>query len=98
MSLQQEVSIQNVTLLKMKHVSSNQLDAPGSGNEASSMARMATTTTQLNLICEVCNSGGACMLLLPCLHLCVGKPCVVYLMACPICGAMKGDAVETRVI
>ncbi|XP_004955953.1 uncharacterized protein LOC101754794 isoform X2 [Setaria italica] len=43
------------------HVSSNDVDAPGSGDEASSVARTAAETT-----------------------------------ACPVCGAVKGDAVEAR--
>ncbi|WVZ62711.1 hypothetical protein U9M48_012422 [Paspalum notatum var. saurae] len=34
------------------HVSSNELDAPGSGDDASSMAREAVETTQPNLMCK----------------------------------------------
>ena len=38
------------------------------------------------------------MMLLPCEHLCACKPCVVDLMACPICGAVKDVAIGTRFI
>lgn len=78
------------------HVSSNDLGAPSSRGEASSMARAAVETTQPNLICKVCNSGNACMLVLPCQHLCACKPCVAWLAACPICGAVKIDAIDRK--
>lgn len=71
------------------HVSSNELE-----DEASSVARTTEETTERDLICKVCNSGGACMLLLPCHHLCACKPCGGHLMACPICGAVKDEAIE----
>jgi E3 ubiquitin-protein ligase BOI-like protein len=80
------------------HVSSNDLGAPSSRGEASSMARAAVETTQPNLICKVCNSGNACMLVLPCQHLCACKPCVAWLAACPICGAVKIDAIEAQFV
>ncbi|XP_004955948.1 probable BOI-related E3 ubiquitin-protein ligase 3 isoform X2 [Setaria italica] len=80
------------------HISSNQSDAPGSGNEASSVVRTAAETTKIDLICKVCNFGLACMLLLPCQHLCACNPCGVRLAACPICGAVKGGAVEARFV
>ncbi|KAJ1288871.1 hypothetical protein BS78_02G121200 [Paspalum vaginatum] len=78
------------------HVSSNQLDAPGSGDDVSSMAREAVEITQPNLMCKVCNSGDACMLLLPCQHLCACKPCGFRLRSCPVCSAVKDDAIEAR--
>lgn len=80
------------------HVSSNDLDAPSYIGEASSMARTAVGTTQPNLICKVCNSGNACMLVLPCQHLCACKQCVAWLAACPICGTVKTDAIEARFV
>lgn len=71
------------------HVSSNDLE-----DEASSVARTAEETTKCDLICKVCNSGGACMLLLPCHHLCACKPCGDHLVACPICDAVKDEAIQ----
>lgn len=87
--------LRTVQLEVNSHVSSNDLD-PSSRGEASSMARAAVETTHPNLICKVCNSGNACMLVLPCQHLCACKPCVAWLAACPICGAVKTDAIEAR--
>lgn len=52
------------------HVSSNELE-----DETSSVSRAAAETTRHNVVCKVCNSDGACMLLLPCQYLCVCKPC-----------------------
>ncbi|CAL5066042.1 unnamed protein product [Urochloa decumbens] len=76
------------------HVSSNQLHAPGSGDEASSGARIAAKTAKIDLVCKVCTSDLTCMLLLPCKHLCACKACEAHLTACPICGAVKDDAIE----
>jgi E3 ubiquitin-protein ligase BOI-like protein len=77
------------------NVSSNHLHAPGSGDEALSGVRtVAETTIKIDLICKVCNSGHACMLLLPCQHLCACKPCGVRLTVCPVCSAVKGGVVE----
>ncbi|PAN10506.1 hypothetical protein PAHAL_2G097400 [Panicum hallii] len=70
----------------------------GPGDKASSLVRTTAETTKIERTCMVCNSGGACMMLLPCKHLCTCKPCGVHLTACPICGVVKGDAVETQFI
>ncbi|CAL5089809.1 unnamed protein product [Urochloa decumbens] len=78
------------------HVSSNQLDAPGSGDETSSAERIAAKTARIDLVCKVCNSDVACMLLLPCKHLCACKPCEVRLTACPVCDAVKGNAIDAH--
>lgn len=89
--------LRTVQLEANSHVSSNDLDAP-SYSEASSMARTAVETAQPNLICKVCNSGNAGVLMLPCQHLCACKPCVAWLATCPICGAVKTDAIEARFV
>lgn len=89
--------LRTVQLEANSHVSSNDLDAP-SYSEASSMARTALETAQPNLICKVCNSGNAGVLMLPCQHLCACKPCVAWLATCPICGAVKTDAIEARFV
>ena len=56
----------NQTLIRMlrtmqlevnSHVSSNDLGAPSSRGEASSMARAAVETTQPNLICKTVSNG-----------------------------------------
>ncbi|CAN6165826.1 unnamed protein product [Urochloa humidicola] len=76
------------------HVSSNQSNAPGSGDEASSTARVEAKTAKIDLVCKVCTSDVTCMLLLPCKHLCACKACEARLTACPVCGAVKDDAIE----
>ncbi|CAN6180250.1 unnamed protein product [Urochloa humidicola] len=76
------------------HVSSNQLNAPGSGDEASSMVSLEAKTAKIDLVCKVCTSDVTCMLLLPCKHLCACKACEARLTACPVCGAVKDDAIE----
>ena len=39
--------------------------------------------------CRVCNSSEACMLLLPCRHLCLCKECESKLSFCPLCQSSK---------
>ncbi|CAN6180254.1 unnamed protein product [Urochloa humidicola] len=78
------------------HISSNQLDAPGFGDEASSAVKIAAKIAKIDLFCKVCNSDLACMLLLPCKHLCACKLCEVRLAACPVCDAVKGNAIDAQ--
>ena len=86
----------NKPLIRMIATLQQEINSHVSGpeDEASSVARTAAETTNTDRTCMVCNSGGACMMLLPCKHLCTCKPCAVHLRACPICGAVKDDAIE----
>ncbi|URD94909.1 protein binding zinc ion binding [Musa troglodytarum] len=44
--------------------------------------------------CRVCVCRDACMVLLPCNHLCCCEPCAALLEACPFCGSVKIGSVE----
>ena len=54
----------------------------------------APESTGRSVICRVCYSRAACMLVLPCRHICACKSCEVTLTHCPICASTKANAVE----
>ena len=54
----------------------------------------APERTGRSVICRVCYSRAACMLVLPCRHICACKSCEVTLTHCPICASTKANAVE----
>jgi len=54
----------------------------------------APESTGRSVICRVCYSRAACMLVLPCRHICACKSCEVTLTHCPICASTKVNAVE----
>ena len=54
----------------------------------------APESTGRSVICRVCYSRAACMLVLPCRHICACKSCEVTLTHCPICASSKANAVE----
>jgi len=58
----------------------------------------APESTGRSVICRVCYSRAACMLLLPCRHICACKSCEVILTHCPICDSTKANAVEVGFI
>ena len=58
----------------------------------------APESTGRSVICRVCYSRAACMLVLPCRHICACKSCEVNLTHCPICVSTKASAVEIRFI
>ena len=58
----------------------------------------APESTGRSIICSVCYSRGACMLMLPCRHICACKSCEVILTHCPICVSTKTNAVDVRFI
>jgi len=54
----------------------------------------APESTGRSVICRVCYSRAACMLVLPCRHICACNSCEVTLTHCPICASTKANAVE----
>ena len=54
----------------------------------------APESTGRSVICRVCYSRAACMLVLPCRHICACKSCEVTLTHCPVCASTKANAVE----
>ncbi|GAV82601.1 zf-C3HC4_3 domain-containing protein [Cephalotus follicularis] len=49
------------------------------------------------MMCRVCNTRNACVLLLPCRHLCSCKACEAFLESCPICGIAKKASIEVLI-
>ncbi|CAL9092796.1 unnamed protein product [Musa textilis] len=54
-------------------------------------ARMSSTTPGR---CRVCEHRDACVVLLPCSHLCCCAPCASFLEGCPLCRSVKRGSVE----
>lgn len=50
-----------------------------------------------NLICKSCNSADACVLFLPCRHLCACKCCDAFLDSCPVCLEPKKASIEALI-
>ncbi|RRT61451.1 hypothetical protein B296_00020481 [Ensete ventricosum] len=44
--------------------------------------------------CRVCGHRDACVVLLPCSHLCCCAPCASFLEGCPLCSSVKRGSVE----
>ncbi|KAJ1288633.1 hypothetical protein BS78_02G102800 [Paspalum vaginatum] len=80
------------------HGSSTELESTGSCNQALNMEGTAVRRTQKHssLVCKLCCVHDACMLILPCQHLCACKSCEINLTACPICDSAKDNVVEAR--
>ncbi|KAJ8512339.1 hypothetical protein OPV22_002773 [Ensete ventricosum] len=61
--------------------------ASGAANEPT--AGMGSTLRR----CRLCLRRDACMVLLPCNHLCCCEPCAALLEACPFCGSVKRGSI-----
>jgi len=49
------------------------------------------------MVCRVCDSRNACILFLPCRHLCSCKACEAFLDSCPVCKSPKRATIEALV-
>ncbi|KAJ4820091.1 SBP (S-ribonuclease binding protein) family protein [Rhynchospora pubera] len=63
----------------------------GAGVQLNLMSRDTKNSSNLRdvSVCKVCKSNEACMLLLPCRHLCLCKECESKLGFCPLCQSSK---------
>ncbi|KAF5730818.1 hypothetical protein HS088_TW19G00418 [Tripterygium wilfordii] len=56
----------------------------------------SSTGTALSRMCRNCGKGGACVLLLPCRHLCLCRVCGSNLHTCPICKSTKNASLHVN--
>lgn len=49
------------------------------------------------MVCRCCNSRNACVIMLPCRHMCSCKDCEVILDYCPVCKMIKKASIEALV-
>ncbi|KAJ8452971.1 hypothetical protein Cgig2_014734 [Carnegiea gigantea] len=49
---------------------------------------------KMMMVCRVCDSRNACILFLPCRHLCSCKACEAFLDSCPVCKSPKRATIE----
>lgn len=65
--------------------------------EGASVGR-STTRVVTRLLCKVCCARDACMLILPCQHLCACESCGISLTVCPLCYLAKDNVMEARFV
>jgi E3 ubiquitin-protein ligase BOI-like protein len=55
---------------------------------------LASRTTALSASCRACGGRDACVLLLPCWHLCLCLSCEPGVDSCPVCAAAKNASLH----
>ncbi|GMJ05633.1 hypothetical protein like AT4G35070 [Hibiscus trionum] len=55
------------------------------------------STRKTAMVCKRCESPNACVLLLPCRHLCSCKECEAFLDYCPVCTTEKKASIEALI-
>jgi E3 ubiquitin-protein ligase BOI and related proteins len=64
--------------------------------EGASVGRSTTRVVVTRLLCKVCCARDACMLILPCQHLCACESCGSSLTVCPLCYLAKDNVMEVE--
>jgi E3 ubiquitin-protein ligase BOI and related proteins len=64
--------------------------------EGASVGRSTTRVVVTRLLCKVCCARDACMLILPCQHLCACESCGISLTVCPLCYLAKDNVMEVE--
>ncbi|CAL1388596.1 unnamed protein product [Linum trigynum] len=64
------------------------------GDEEEEGEKEETTSGGYGVVCKSCNSRGACVLFLPCRHLCSCRACDGFLDRCPLCQTPKKASIE----
>lgn len=78
------------------HDTANELNSTCSSKPAMNIQETALENAHPPPICRFCCASDTCMLILPCLHLCACRSCVVILNKCPICNLAKANVIEAR--
>lgn len=78
------------------HVLSTGLESNGSCSQVPNMEGASVGRTHTSRVCKICCARDACILILPCQHLCACKSCGINLIVCPICYLAKDNMIEAR--
>ncbi|KAF8731712.1 hypothetical protein HU200_015643 [Digitaria exilis] len=76
----------------------NALEPAEGTNQAMNIEETAVENVRPTIFCRTCCSREACMLILPCQHVCACKPCGDNLTVCPMCGTAIAEAIEGRFV